>query len=123
MTDEDTLANRLGVGIHLDSDFDLRERGGSIGTVDGFDVLSRDLAFQFTQELDDLRGELAGSGELEFAEDLRIIVRRIARETDRIDRVVEPIDVEVGVDGPGTARIDVELVADTGERGEAILKA
>jgi len=121
MVEEDTLADRLGVGLRLDSDFDFVAQGGSLDLLSGIDVLGRDLAFALSTELEAKRGDLAAGGQ-EFAEDVRIIVRRVARADSRVAEIVDPIEVDPEFGGPAEARVEVELVAETGDRGKAILK-
>lgn len=115
-------AQSLGVGFLLDADFDFSEEGGSLDLTSGLDLLGRDLAFTLSAELEDERGNLAAGTASEFKEDIRILVRRVVRQDDRVERIIDPIEVNPEFGGPAEARVAVELVADTGERGEAILE-
>lgn len=115
LPDED--AENLGRGLAFTPRWDFDDGGGSIRLLDGIELLGRDLAFAASQELDDLRGTLLTP---EDREDIKIAVRRVARNDDRVERLADPIDVSPA-DEPAVANVSVTIVATTGERGEGVL--
>jgi hypothetical protein len=98
--------------------WDFETNAGSVELIDGFDVLGRDLAFAAIQHLDVERGGLLTP---ETREDIRIVVKRVAQRDDRVARIISPIEVEPADDATRMAEVRLELVAETGERGEHIL--
>jgi len=114
-----TPAEALGRGVAFGNLWDFEVRAGSIGDVDGYDVLGRDLAFGTIRELDSIRGERVDA---DLAEDVAIAVRRVANRDGRVRRIVEPIDVRAADDrDDATVEVDLTVVAATGERGEYVL--
>jgi hypothetical protein len=112
-------ASNLGVGIALDSRFDVEARNGSIDTADGFEVLARDLSFSLTRVLDD---ELGGLPTPERNEETAIETRRLVARDDRADLVPGSVDVETDPTRPSIVEIDLSVEAQTGERGELVLR-
>lgn len=112
-----TTDEALGRGVAFGNLWDFEVQAGSMGVVDGFDCLGRDLAFGTVQELDTRRGALAAP---DLAEEVKIVVRRVANRDGRVARIVPPIEVEQG-DSTATAVVRLTVVARTGERGEYVL--
>lgn len=113
-----TPAEALGRGLDFASLWDFDVSAGSIGTIDGYDLLGRDLAFGTIQELEEHRGDRLTAN---LAEEVKIALRRVARRDGRVSRVVPPIEVSESDDAE-TAEVAVTLVANTGERGEYVLQ-
>jgi len=113
-----TPAEALGRGISFGRLWDFEvDAGASIGEVDGYDVLGRDLAFGTIQELDEERGRRLTP---DLAEDVKIAVRRVANRDGRVSRIVPPIEVREGHE-TSWVEVDLTLVANTGDRGEFVL--
>lgn len=112
LTDEE--ADNLGTGIAFISNWSFEIVGGSIETVDGIDLLGRDLAFAMQGDLDVVRGEQFGPN---AEEEVRIVATRIL---DREGRV-SSYDINSITQDDRMIAVSLTLTANTGERGEAIL--
>lgn len=115
-----TNAEALGTGIAFLPNWDFQTAVGSLDTVQGLDVLGRDLAWALQQELDTERGQRLTN---EAREDIKIAVKRVARRDDRVARVITPVTVEAADDAARTAVVTLTVVAETGDRGELVLPA
>ena len=115
---EPTTAEALGTGIAFGDLWDFHVQAGSIGAIDGFDVLGRDLAFGTIQELDEKRGQPLTPN---LAEEVKIALRRVANRDGRVRRIVSPIEVTESDDQEATAEVAMTVVANTAERGEYVL--
>lgn len=113
-----TTAEALGTGVAFGDLWDFEVRAGSIGVIDGFDVLGRDLAFGTIRELDEKRGQRLTP---DLAEEVKIALRRVANRDGRVGRIVPPIEVTAPDDQDATAEVAITLVANTGDRGEYVL--
>lgn len=113
-----TPAEALGRGIAFGNLWDFEVRAGSIGDVDGYDLLGRDLAFGTIQELDPIRGDRITP---DLAEEVKIALRRVANRDGRVRRVVDPIEVRESDQRNATVEAEFTVVASTGERGEFVL--
>lgn len=113
-----TTDEALGTGVAFEDLWDFEVQAGSIGVIDGFDVLGRDLAFGTIQELDEKRGQRLTP---DLAEEVKIALRRVASRDGRVARIVPPIEVTEADDQDATAEVAITLVANTGERGEYVL--
>jgi len=113
-----TAEEALGRGVAFGNLWDFDVRAGSIGVVDGYDVLGRDLAWGTIQELDAKRGQPLTP---DLAEEVKIALRRVARRDGRVRRIVPPIDVREAESGDATVEVAITVIANTGERGEYVL--
>lgn len=114
---DDPEARNLGKGLAFSQYWDYDVEVGSIDIIDGFDVLARDLSFAFTREYDGIIGDKITA---ETREDIAVAAKNVANRDSRVERVVPP--VEVTKIGSGTVEVRMTLVANTDERGEAVLK-
>lgn len=111
-----TQAEALGVGLEFLMDWDFEVVSGSIGTIDGIDILARDLSFGLQQELGEERGKVQDP---DTREDIKIVAKDVLDAADRI-RSYTITNVEAADDGR-TIRVRTEAIANTGDRGEFIL--
>lgn len=111
-----TPKEAFGTGLAFEQDWDVDvSTGGSLGLVDGLDVLGRDLAFGISRRVreDDLRGRRFTD---DLRADLRIAVRGVARQDSRVDRVAE-LTVTEADNAQTTAEVELIVIADTDDRG------
>ncbi|MDY6779319.1 MAG: hypothetical protein SV760_01980 [Halobacteria archaeon] len=117
MATNQTDAEAYGVGLQFENRWDFDVEGGSIALTEGEFVLARDLAWATTIELGEKLNERLTR---DLAEEIKIALRRVARRDDRVDRVVPPIVVSK-TDDPGTAEVELDVVAAHGVDSEFIL--
>lgn len=111
------FADELGVGLGFQTNWDFEVRGGSMGLIGGLDLLGRDLAFALQQHLGDERGQFRSSttrGEVYTA------TNRVVTEDSRVEELTD-LSVTFPDDTNGKVEVEMEIVAETGERGEFII--
>lgn len=114
----DEEAANLGVGVSFLELWDFELVNGSIGLIDGLNVLGRDIGFAVHQVADDdIRGELFNPG---HREDIRVTINNVA---SRDSRVSEVNVTEISKSNELGRSIDVKfsITAITDEKGEFIV--
>jgi hypothetical protein len=108
----------FGRGIDFEQDWDIKTRAGSFGIVSGSDVLGRDLGFMLMRRTRDegLRGQRFDP---DLREDIRIVVRNVTGDMDRIESVSN-ITITPADEAGRTAEVALAVIGADGDRGEFV---
>jgi hypothetical protein len=115
----------FGVGLALDSDFDVTSDVGQLGIIFGSEVIERDIAFTLAREATVVRGE---NPDADFASELTLLTRRVLNRDPRIDSV-QSIDVDLDPrlpddpdSGDRTATVSVDVRTASGDTDALLIE-